>query len=248
MNALDDNRWSRGFAALEALVPRPAAILAISAHWYVPGTYLTGNLHPKTIHDFSGFPAALYELDYPALGSLDLAQRVIAALGADRASLSDDWGLDHGTWSVLRWMYPDAKIPVVQLSIDHRLTPQQHYELARSLTDLRHQGVLIFGSGNIVHNLRDAFHRMHTGTTETPDWAVRFDDSVKQALLAHDAASLVGKLPGTTDGRIAHPTPDHWLPLIYVLGAADSNDPVSFPVEGFDMGSISMRCVLFGTQ
>jgi 4,5-DOPA dioxygenase extradiol len=246
MNLIEDNRWSRGFASLRALVPRPSAILAVSAHWYVPGTWLTGDLHPRTIHDFSGFPAALYEIRYPAPGNVDLAERVRNAIGPARASLSDDWGLDHGTWSVLRWMFPDADIPVVQLSLDSQLSPARHHELAGSLADLRHEGVLILGSGNLVHNLRDAFQRMRTGVTDTPDWAARFDDSVKQALTQHDASALIRLWPDTDDGRIAHPTPDHWLPLFYALGASDDSDPVRFPVEGFDMGSISMRSVLFG--
>jgi 4,5-DOPA dioxygenase extradiol len=246
MNVIDDNRWSRGFASLRELVPRPSAILAISAHWYVSGTYLTGDLHPRTIHDFSGFPPALYELDYPAPGAVDLAERVRAALGTQRASLSSDWGLDHGTWSVLRWMFSEADIPVVQLSLDRRLAPRQHYELARSLADLRHQGVLILGSGNVVHNLRDALPRLQTGSAETPDWAARFDDTVRQAVIQHDVRALVELWPDTDDGRIAHPTPDHWLPLLYVLGASDEGDRVRFPTEGFDLGSISMRNVAFG--
>ncbi len=246
MNVVEDNRWSRGFASLRELVPRPSAILAVSAHWYVPGIWLTGDLHPRTIHDFSGFPAALYEVQYPAPGQVDLAERVREAIGNERASLSTDWGLDHGTWSVLRWMFPEADIPVVQLSLDRQRSAAQHHELARSLADLRHQGVLILGSGNLVHNLRDAFQRMRTGATDTPDWATRFDDSVTQALTQHDASALIRSWPDTDDGRIAHPTPDHWLPLFYALGAADESDAVHFPVEGFDMGSISMRSVLFG--
>lgn len=246
MNLIEDNQWSRGFASLRELMPRPQAILAISAHWYIGGTYLTGDLHPRTIYDFSGFPQALYELDYPAPGKIDLAERIVEAIGSERASLSTNWGLDHGTWSVLRWMFPEADIPVVQLSIDNSLTLLEHYELARSLRDLRHQGVLVLGTGNIVHNLRDAFRRMQTGSTETPDWAARFDQKVMQALTQHDTKTLLKLWPGTEDGRLAHPSPDHWLPLLYALGAAEPDDPVRFPGDGFDLGSISMRHVLFG--
>lgn len=246
MNVIEDNRFSRGFAALRELVPRPSAILAVSAHWYVPGTYLTGDVRPRTIHDFSGFPPALYEIQYPAPGKVDLAERVRAALGSERAALSTDWGLDHGTWSVLRWMFPEADIPVVQLSLDRRLAPERHYELARSLAELRHEGVLILGSGNVVHNLRDAFTRMRTRSTETPDWALRFDADVKQALAQHDAAALLKLWPGGSDARLAHPTPDHWLPLLYALAASAPDDAVRFPTEGFDLGSISMRNVVFG--
>jgi 4,5-DOPA dioxygenase extradiol len=248
MNAIQDNQWSQGFAALAALVPKPSAILAVSAHWFIPGTYLTGDLHPKTIHDFSGFPARLYEIDYPAPGRADLAARVRDLLGHDRASLSTDWGLDHGTWSVLRWMFPEADVPVVQLSIDHRLDPRKHYELARPLAELRHDGVLILGSGNIVHNLHDAFRRMKTRSTETPDWATRFDDLVKQSVLQHDAGMLVDLWPAHDDARLAHPTPDHWLPLMYTLAATDEHDSICFSTEGFDLGSISMRNIVWGTE
>lgn len=249
MNVIENNRWSQGFAALRELVPAPAAILAISAHWFVDGTYLTADARPRTIHDFSGFPPELYEIRYPAAGQVDLAQRVRERLGTERASLTIDWGLDHGTWSVLRWMFPDADVPVVQLSIDRRLDPRQHGELARSLADLRHERVLILGSGNIVHNLRDAFTRMRSGDLSTPAWARRFDDTVAQALAQHDVGALVDLVPGTDDGRMAHPSPDHWLPLLYAAGASDDDDAVSFPGgEGFDLGSLSMRNVLFGQR
>jgi 4,5-DOPA dioxygenase extradiol len=246
MNLIEDNRWSRGFAALGQLVPRPAAILAVSAHWYVPGTFLTGDLQPRTIHDFSGFPAPLYEIQYPAPGKVDLAEQVRDALGAERAALASDWGLDHGTWSVLRWMFPAADIPVVQLSIDSRLAPAQHHELARSLADLRHQGVLLLASGNVVHNLRDAFARMRAGSSETPDWATRYDRTVAEAAKQHEARALIDLWPGSDDGRLAHPSPDHWLPLLYALAATDERDEVRFPTEGFDLGSISMRNIMWG--
>ena len=246
MNAIEDNRWSRGFAALRHEVPTPAAILAISAHWYVDGTLLTANANPPTIHDFGGFPQALYEIDYPAPGKADLARRVRQLIGTDRAELNGDWGLDHGTWSVLRRMYPDAQVPVVQLGIDRRLDIRGHLELARSLEDLREEGVLILASGNVVHNLQDAFGRMRSGTRETPDWARRFDETVARILVQRDTDALLTAAADTDDGRMAHPTPDHWLPLIYAFGATDSRDPVSFPQEGFDWGSISMRNVLLG--
>jgi 4,5-DOPA dioxygenase extradiol len=246
MNVVEDNRWSRGFAELRDLVPRPSAILAISAHWFVDGTFLTAGERPKTIHDFSGFPPELYEIDYRAPGHVDLAKRVRGMLGEERAGLRDDRGLDHGTWSVLRWMFPDADVPVVQLSIDRRLDVAQHSKLGRSLADLRNEGVLILGSGNVVHNLRDAFGRMQTGSTETPDWAQRFDEAVERIVTQHDTKSLLALWPGTDDGRMAHPTPDHWLPLIYAHAAADDRDRVRFPTEGFDSGSLSMRNIVFG--
>ncbi len=246
MNVIEDNAWSRGFASLRGMVPKPSAILAVSAHWFVPGIYLTADAQPKTIHDFSGFPRALYEIEYRAPGKVDLAQRVRGMIGEERASLSSDWGLDHGTWSVLRWMYPDADVPVVQLSIDRRLDTRQHYELGRQLSALRNEGVLIVGSGNVVHNLRDAFSNMQSGSTTTPPWARSVDETVKQASSQRDTQALLSLWPDTDAGRTAHPTPDHWLPFIYAYAASDEHDSLRFPVEGFDLGSISMRSALFG--
>ena len=246
MNAIEDNPWSRGFAALRNEVPHPKAILSISAHWFLDGTLLTANAAPETIHDFSGFPRALYEIDYPAPGKVDLAKRVRNLFGDERVSLNSDWGLDHGTWSVLRWMYPEADVPVIQLSIDRRMDVRGHFELARSLADLREEGVLIFTSGNIVHNLRDAFSRMRANNTQTPDWAQRFDETVKAMLTHRDTDALLTAWTDADDGRLAHPTPDHWLPLIYAYGATDGRDQAHFPNEGFDWGSISMRNVVLG--
>jgi len=245
MNALEDNLWSRGFAALRNEVPFPQAILAISAHWFVNGTYLTGNATPRTIHDFAGFPRALSEIDYPAPGKVELAERVRSLLGEERASLSNEWGIDHGSWSVLKWMVPEADVPVIQLSIDRRLDPESHYDLGRSLAALRDEGVLILGSGNIVHNLRDAFRQMQAGTHDTPVWASRFDKKVAEILVQRDTAALLSAWPNTKDGRQAHPTPDHWLPLIYAYAASDERDSVHFPIEGFELGSLSMRSVVF---
>jgi 4,5-DOPA dioxygenase extradiol len=246
INAIEDNRWSRGFAALAGQVPRPRAILAISAHWFVDGTYVMANAKPRTIHDFGGFPRPLYEIEYPAPGHADLARRVVEMLSDDRAAPSMDWGLDHGTWSVLRWMYPAADVPVIQLSIDRRQGPQYHISVGRALAPLRAEGILILASGNIVHNLRDAAARMRSGGEETPHWARRFDDDVRQALEQHDGAALQALWPDSELGRLAHPTPDHWFPLLYAAGASDDRDPVGFSSEGFDWGSISMRNVVFG--
>ncbi len=246
MNVLTDNPWSRGFAAIAAMVPRPTAILAVSAHWYLDGTFLTSDARPRTIHDFGGFPRALHEMQYPAPGRPDLAARVRTSLAAHEAELSSDWGLDHGTWTVLKWMYPEADVPVVQLSIDQRLAPAQHLELARSLRELRHEGVLVLGSGNVTHNLRDALGRMRSGDSTTPEWAQRFDARVAQALLQHDSRAILDVYPGTDDGRRSHPTPDHWLPMLYALGATDRDDAVRFPTTGFDGGSLSMRNVVWG--
>jgi len=246
MHAIQADEWSRGFASLAALVPRPRAVLSISAHWYTRGTFLTAEPRPRTIHDFYGFPAELYAVDYPAPGSPELAEDVRRRLSLPPAALRTDWGLDHGTWSVLRWMYPNADVPVVQLSIDADLEVERHFELARQLAQLRDHGVLVLGSGNITHNLGDALRRMRAGDETTPDWAQRFDLAVREALAEHDERRFLGLWPGTEDGRRSHPTGDHYLPVVYAFAASDRDDDVRFPVEGFDAGSLSMRCVLFG--
>jgi 4,5-DOPA dioxygenase extradiol len=245
MNAIEDNAWSRGFRDLARLVPRPKAVLAISAHWYVAGTFTTGNERPETIHDFGGFPEPLYRIQYPAPGSPDLARRAVALVGGKRASLRSDWGLDHGTWSVLLHLWPEADVPVVQLSIDGRLPPAEHLAIGRALAPLRDEGVLVLGSGNITHNLQHAFSAWRAGDRATPGWARAFDDGIATALVAHDGGHLVRALEGEP-GRLAHPTPDHYLPLLYTAGASDPGDPVRFPATGFDMGSLSMRSVVFG--
>ena len=246
MNAIEDNRWSRGFAALRDAIPQPAAILAISAHWFVNGSYLTANEQPPTIHDFGGFPETLYQIEYTAPGDPELANTVQALFGKERVKLSDDWGLDHGIWSALTWMYPQADIPVVQLSIDRNLDMNAHFDMGRQLATLRDQNILIMASGNIVHNLHDAVGRMRTGAADTPDWAYQFDQVVRSAVLEHDIEALLSLYPETADALLAHPTADHWLPLLYAVGAANESDPVHFSNEGFDWGSLSMRNIIFG--
>jgi 4,5-DOPA dioxygenase extradiol len=246
MNAIEDNAWSRGFDTLGRAMPTPAAILAVSAHWYVPGTLLTSNEHPETIHDFGGFPRALFEVQYPARGSADLARRVVDLLASRKARLSDEWGLDHGTWTVLRHIRPDADVPVVQLSIDRRLSPADHLAIGRALAPLRDQGILIMASGNVTHNLGHAMRSMQTGDTSRPPWAARFDREIETALVQHDLDQLTSSI-ATDHGRLSHPSPDHFLPLLYAAGAANDNDVISFPVNGWDLGSLSMRSVRFGT-
>lgn len=245
MNAIEDNRWSRGFRALARALPAPRAILSVSAHWYVAGTYATAQARPETIHDFGGFPDALSQVQYPAHGDPDLARRVIGLVGERRASLSEEWGLDHGTWSVLVHLRPEADLPVVQLSVDGRLPPAEHLAIGRALAPLRDEGVLVMGSGNVVHNLRHAFTAWGRGDVATPDWARAFDDGIARALEGHDADHLVRALEGEA-GRLAHPTPDHYLPLLYAAGASGPTEPVRFPIEGFDLASLSMRSVIFG--
>jgi 4,5-DOPA dioxygenase extradiol len=244
MNAIEDNAWSRAFRALGAALPKPRAILSISAHWFLPGTFLTGNEQPETIHDFGGFPQALFDMQYPAPGDGALAGRVVRLIG-DRASVRTDWGLDHGTWSVLHHLRPAADCPVVQLSIDSRLPPAGHLEIARALAPLRDEGVLVMGSGNITHNLRHAMRNFATGDRTTPAWAASFDADIAKAAEQHDAGFFTRAVDSDA-GRMSHPTIDHYLPVVYAVGAADPSDPVSFPITGFDAGSLSMRTVQFG--
>lgn len=249
LNAIEDNTWSREFRALGEAIPRPRAVLTVSAHWWSEGSYLTGGRQPRTIHDFGGFPQALYEVQYPAPGSPDLAQRVLSLLAATEVAappgpaIREDWGLDHGTWSVLRHLLPDADVPVVQLSLDARQSSRRHFELGRALRALRAEGVLVVGSGNITHNLRDAMQRAARGTSETPTWATAFDRDVAQALGERDTAHLVDAWPDGPNARQVHPHPDHWFPLLYAYAATEADDSVSFPIEGFDLGSLSMRAV-----
>lgn len=245
MNAVEENRWSQGFRRVAGLLPRPRAILAISAHWFVDGTHLTGAARPETIHDFSGFPDELYRVRYPAAGDPALAAQVVGLLGPKRASVVQGWGLDHGAWSVLVHLRPAADVPVVQLSLDASLKPAEHLALGRALAPLREEGVLVLGSGNVTHNLRHAFGAWHRGETATPAWAATFDAEVARAFEQRDAAWLAGAL-STEAGRLAHPTPDHYLPLLYVAGAAGQGGAVSSPLEGFDMASLSMRALLAG--
>ncbi|MFI5119792.1 MAG: 4,5-DOPA dioxygenase extradiol [Thermoanaerobaculia bacterium] len=242
MNAVEDNAWSRGFSGLAARVPPPAAILAVSAHWESDGTFTTLDDPPATIHDFGGFPRELYAMRYPAPGDPALAARAATLTGG---SAADGRGLDHGTWSVLHRMYPAGDVPVVQLSLDVRATAGEHFALGRALAPLRDEGVLLLASGNLTHDLRDAFGRLRRGDPATPDWAARFDGGVARALEARDETWLVHALE-TPDGRRAHPTVEHFLPILYAAGAADARDTLRFPITGFDLGSLSMRAVLFG--
>ena len=248
MYAIEPNRFADAWAELGRELPRPAAVLSVSAHWYVPETAVTEMDRPPTIHDFGGFPRKLFEVEYPAPGSPALAQRVRGLIDesgvlAAPAVADTQWGLDHGTWSVTRRMYPEADIPVVQLSIDGRRAPGFHLGLGSVLAPLRDEGVLILGSGNVVHNLQMA--RL-TGHAPPLDWAVRFEAEVRGRIAAGDGASLADLAALGPDARQSVPTPDHYLPLLYVLGAASPDDGIRFPVDGIDAGSISMLSVVLG--
>lgn len=245
MNALADNAFTRQWAEIGNSLPRPKAILCISAHWYVPFTGVTAMDKPPTIHDFGGFPKELFEFEYPAPGDPKLAERVRELLSPVEVGLDNQWGLDHGTWSVLCHVFPDADIPVVQLSIDKTKPPRFHYELAKRLAPLRDEGVLIIGNGNIVHNLR--FFSPAANSDSPFDWAVRFNDQVRRAIAGGNDESLINYESFGQDARISVPTPEHYLPLLYVLGMRRKADEISFPVEGFDGGgSISMLSVQIG--
>ncbi len=245
MNAIEENQWSHAFRALSTQLPKPKSILAISAHWFVPGTFVTGNDQPETIHDFGGFPKELYEVEYPAPGSHELAKRVVELIGEERCSVRNDWGLDHGTWSVLMYLFPNADVPVVQLSINRRLTAMEHIDIGKSLRALRSEEVLVIGSGNITHNLADAFSRYENKEPKTPDWAERFDKKVAE-ILTNREFEMLAQIVETADGKLAHPTRDHFIPLLYAAGAALHEATITFPITGFDMGSLSMRAVKFG--
>jgi 4,5-DOPA dioxygenase extradiol len=241
MNALTTNAFTQEWRRIGARVGKPRAILAVSAHWYVPETALTAMTAPRTIHDFGGFPQELYQVRYPAPGSPELAERVREILEPVEVAMDESWGLDHGTWSVLKHAYPDADVPIVQLSIDERRPPAFHLELGRKLAPLRSEGVLIVGSGNIVHNLHAYAWGRHM--PEPYDWAVRFESRVRSLLESGEVGPLVEYESLGKDALLSIPTPDHYLPLLYVIGTRVDGDAVTFPVEGVDGGSISMLAV-----
>jgi 4,5-DOPA dioxygenase extradiol len=244
MNALQQNAWTEQWAAIGKGMPRPRAILSVSAHWYPPATLVTAVEKPRTIHDFGGFPKPLFEVQYPAPGDLDLCRRVRDVLAPVNVGFADDWGLDHGTWSVLVHVFPDAGIPVVQLSIDETKPAQFHYDLGRRLARLRDEGVLIMGTGNLIHNLHAYGWGRHV--PEPYDWAVRFERYARERMLAGEHQPLIDYEQLGRDAMLAAPTPDHYLPLLYILGAQQPGDRVSFPVEGVDGGSVSMLSVQVG--
>ena len=244
MNALQQNAYTKRWAAIGAEIPRPRAILSISAHWYLPGTAVTAMPAPRTIHDFGGFPRDLYEVIYPAPGDTGLANSVQALLSPIPVERDETWGLDHGTWSVLCHVFPKADIPVVQLSIDEVEPAAFHYKVGQRLAPLREEGVLIIGSGNLVHNLHAYAWGRHV--PEPYDWAVRFEKRARELLVAGEDGPLIDYESLGRDALLSVPTPDHYLPLLYVLGLRRPGEPVRFPVEGVDGGSVSMLTVQIG--
>jgi 4,5-DOPA dioxygenase extradiol len=244
MNAILVNAYSKGWALIGTQVPKPKAVIAISAHWYIPGTSVTAMSAPPTIHDFGGFPSELYRIEYPAPGDPVIASRVQNLLEPISVDRDEQWGLDHGTWAVLRHVFPRADVPVIQLSIDRTKPAGFHYKIGKQLAPLRDEGVLIIGSGNIVHNL----HAYAWGKHEVQpfDWAVRFEKQVCDLLLAGEDGPLIEYAKLGHDAILSAPTPDHYLPLLYVIALRRNGDPISFPVEGVDGGSVSMLTVLIG--
>jgi 4,5-DOPA dioxygenase extradiol len=246
LNALLDNEYTQAWTAVGARLPRPRAILCISAHWYLPGTHVTASIAPRTIHDFGGFPRELYEVQYPAPGSPELARRVQEILTPLAVGLDERWGLDHGTWSVLCHVFPQADVPVVQLSIDETKPAAFHYETGRRLAPLRDEGVLIVGSGNLVHNLHTYAWGRHK--VEPFDWAVRFEERARALMQDGEHEPLINYETLGRDALLAAPTPDHYLPLLYILGLQREDDAITFPCAGFDGGSISMLAVQVGAR
>lgn len=242
-NVLADTEFTRNLKQLGQELPKPKAILVVSAHWLTRGTFVCNSPKPETIYDFSGFPKEMYEIKYDCPGAPDLAKETSALLTEIDGQLDDDWGLDHGAWTVLYHMYPNADIPVFELSIDYHKAPSYHYEVGQYLQKLRQKGVLIMGSGNMTHNLRQAFQGdMKT----TPDWALEFDSTIKSYIDKGDFQAAVDYKNLGKVASMSHPTNDHYLPLLYTLGASSTKDKVSYPHEGFEFGSLSMRCIKFG--
>jgi 4,5-DOPA dioxygenase extradiol len=244
MNALARNGYTEKWRRIGASVPRPKAILAISAHWYIPATAVTAMEKPRTIHDFGGFPPALFQVQYPAPGDPGLATRVRDFLKPLNVALDQSWGLDHGTWSVLCHVFPEADVPVIQLSMDNTQGAAFHYEVGKRLGPLRDEGVLVIGSGNLVHNLHSYAWGRHP--VEAFDWAVRFEARMRERIEANDDQALIAYETFGRDALLSVPTPEHYLPLLYIVALRRPDEPVRFPVEGVDGGSISMLSVQIG--
>lgn len=243
MNAIEENQFVAGFRDLAKSLPQPNAILCISAHWYTKGTKVTAMEMPKTIHDFGGFPQELFEVQYPVKGSPELALETKELLLPTEVELDDTWGLDHGTWSVIKHLYPDANVPVIQLSIDYSKPPEYHFELAKQLSDLRYKGILIVGSGNIVHNLRLVDYPNFDKDNYGYEWAIEAREVVNNYLLDANFKPLLEYEKQSKAMRIAIPTPEHFLPLIYTLGLKDKKDELYLFNDKLVAGSLSMTSV-----
>lgn len=244
MNAIEENSYTHSLHRLGLELPTPNAILVVSAHWMTQSTWVTEMSTPKTIHDFYGFPKALFDVQYPAHGSPELAKYIQQTVSQPKIlGDHDSWGLDHGTWAVLKHIYPGANIPVVQLSLNMTKSPDHHYDIGSQLSGLRDRGVLILGSGNIVHNLS----RIQWKPNSKPyDWAIEFDEWIKKKLIERDYKSITNDFHKTEAGKLSIPTLDHYLPLHYIIGASDSRDELKFEHEELQNSSISMRSIRLG--
>jgi len=244
MNGIENNEFNQSWADLAKNIPVPKAVLVVSAHWYTHGTFVTAMDFPSTIHDFGGFPQALFDVQYPAPGDAELAAEIPGLILSTNVGLDHDWGLDHGTWTVVKHMYPDANIPVLQLSIDYTKSPEQHYEIAKEIYALRKKGVLVLGSGNMVHNLRMLSWEMINGGGY--DWANEMNDKFKAFIANGDHKPLIDYRNLGADAMLAIPTPEHYLPLIYTLGMKKDGEEVSFFNDKAVGGSLTMTSVLVG--
>ncbi len=246
MNAIEDNEFSQTWSKFGREIPKPKAVLVISAHWLTNGTFVTAMEQPRTIHDFGGFPQELFDVQYPAKGSPELATETAKLITSTNVGLDHEWGLDHGTWSIVKHMYPDANIPVLQLSIDYNKPAQYHYDLAQQLKSLRSKGVLLIGSGNMVHNLRmvawDKLQEAEYGF----DWAIEMNSIFKDKISNRDFNSLIHYEKLGAAAKLAIPTPDHYYPLIYSLALQDKEDEITFFNDKLVGGSLNMTSVKFG--
>jgi 4,5-DOPA dioxygenase extradiol len=243
MNAIEENEFVQGFRLTGKEIPRPAAVIVVSAHWETNGTYITAMEVPRTIHDFGGFPRELYKVQYPAPGSPGLAKETKNLIKTAEVSLDDKWGLDHGAWSVVKHMYPEADVPVIELSLNNRQPPQYHYELAKELAPLRRKGVLIIGSGNMVHNLRMVDWNRLDEVNYGYDWALEAREEMKNFILSGDHKQLINYQSQGKEFNLAVPTPEHFLPLLYVLALKDENEEVSLFNDKAVGGSLTMTSV-----
>ncbi|HMK03380.1 MAG TPA: 4,5-DOPA dioxygenase extradiol, partial [Ferruginibacter sp.] len=246
MNGIEDNEFSQRWTQMAKEIPTPAAVLVVSAHWFSKGTKITAMDFPKTIHDFGGFPQELFDVQYKAPGNAVLAKETASLIHSAKVELDHDWGLDHGTWTVVRHMYPDAKIPVLQLSIDYTKGPQYHYDLAKELYELRKKAVLIIGSGNMVHNLRMVAWDKMKEPGYGYDWALQMNDRFKNLISTGDHKPLINYESLGKEAMLAIPTPEHYLPLLYTLGLKEDKDNISFFNDKAVAGSLTMTSVMIG--
>lgn len=246
MNGIENNVFSEQWKKIGKQIDLPSAVLVISAHWLTKGTHVTAMKEPKTIHDFGGFPQALFDVQYPAPGSPFLAGETAKLITSTDVGLDHDWGLDHGTWTVVRHMFPDANVPVLQLSIDYNQPASYHYHLAKQLFDLRKRGVLILGSGNMIHNLRMLDWRSIDSPGFGFDWAIELNDIFKKKILSKDHTSLINYEGLSKNAKLAIPTPDHYYPMIYNLALQSEKDNVEFFNDDYVGGSLSMTSFRFG--